>query len=138
VEVPERTGVGEKELHHPDLDISVVLRTPAELPQGAGASQAAADLAALGVPADRGRLDARGGRWGVLTPSHPLVPGTGVGNELTWEGLGRPAPANDAAFRAAAAKAFRGYLKSNAVALRIDVGELAGNGLVTATPASTR
>jgi hypothetical protein len=131
VEVPERTGVGEKELRHPDLEISVVLRTPTELPQGAGASQAAADLAALGVPVDRGRLDARGGRWGVLTPSHPLVPGSGVGNELTWENLGRPAPANDAAFRAAASRAFRGYLESNAVALRIDVDELAGKGLAT-------
>ena len=131
VETPERSGVGEKAFRHPDLEISTILRLPAELPAGDGASMAAADLAALGVPADRGRLDGRGGRWGAITPSQPLVPGSGVGNELTWESLVLPAPANDAALRAAVAGAFHGYLQSNAVQLRIDVGELAGNGLAT-------
>ncbi|MDH3404237.1 MAG: hypothetical protein OEP45_11515, partial [Acidobacteriota bacterium] len=131
VEAPERSGVGEKAFRHPDLEISTILRLPAELPPGDAADVAAADLAALGVPADRGRLDARSGRWGAITPSQPLVPGSGVGNELTWEGLGRPAPANDAALRAAVGTAFRGYLKKNAAELRIDVGETAGAGLAT-------
>ncbi len=45
--------------HHPDLDISTVLLLPSELPLGEGASLAASDLAALGVPAERGRLDVR-------------------------------------------------------------------------------
>ncbi len=131
VEVPDRSGVGEKMFRHPDLEISTILRLPAELPPGDGASLAAADLAALGIPADGGRLDVRGGRWGALTPSQPLVPGTGVGNGLTWESLGLPVPADDAALRAAVAQAFRAYLQRNAIHLRIDVGELAGGGLAT-------
>jgi len=131
VEVPERVGLREKEFRLPDLDLETAYRLPAELPRGDGALLAAADLAALGLPADGGRLDARSGRWATLTPAQPLVPGSGVGNELTWEGLGRPAPASERELGAAVAAAFRDYVGGNAVHLRIDVGELAGYGFAT-------
>jgi hypothetical protein len=131
VEVPEWTGVGEKEFRHSDLDFGTAFKVPAELPEQA-ALRAAADLAALGVPAERGRLDIRSGRWASITPARPLVPGKGVGNGLTWEDLGRPAPASDAELRGAAGQAFRGYLQNNSTPLRIDVGELAGPGHVSA------
>jgi hypothetical protein len=130
VDVPERSGVGEKALRHPDLDIELVLRETSKLPPQAQ-ERAVADLAALGVPADRGRLDMRGGRWGTITPSSPLLPGKGVGNSLNWEGLGFSPPADDTALAAAAGRAFRGYLERNAAALRVDPSELAGNGRVT-------
>ena len=127
VVVPEKIGVREKEFRHPDLDIGLGLRLAGELPPQA-AAQAAADLAALGVPADRGRLDVRGGRWGSLTPSQPLVPGRGVGNELSWD---QGPPANSAAFGQRAAAALRGYLQANSSQLRIDTGQLAQPGHVT-------
>jgi len=128
---PEPVGIREKQYRHPDLDISTVLRLVSEMPTGEGASLAASDLASLGVPAERGRLDVRGGRWGAITPTQPLLPGSGVGNELTWEGLRRPEPVGDAALAAAAAEAFRDYLQGHAVQLRIDVGELVGDEVAT-------
>jgi len=131
VEVPVRSGVGEAEFRHPDLDIDTVFRLPSELPEGDGAALAVADLAALGVTADRGRLDARGGRWATIILAQPLTPGSGVGNELTWKVLGRSAPGADGALRAAAAGAFGGYVRRHAVPLRLNVSELAGDGLAT-------
>ncbi len=130
VEAPERSGIGEMEFRHPDLEISVTLQIPSDLPKGEGAAMAAADLKALGALEDGGRLDVRGGRWATLILSRPLVPGTGVGNELTWEDLGLETPATDAILRAAIGRAFFDYLHRNAVALRLDVAEL-GDGKVT-------
>jgi hypothetical protein len=131
VVVPDPAGVREREFRHPDLDFVNAFKVPVELPPEA-ASQAAADLAALGVPSERGRLDVRGGRWASITPAQSLVPGRGVGNELTWEGVGQPPPTNEAAFRVAAGQIFRDYLQNNSAPLRIDVGELAGAGHVAA------
>ena len=136
VDVPELSAVGEREFRHPDLDIDLVLRETAKLPPQA-AARAMADLAALGAPAEHGRVDARGGRWGTITLSSPLVPGKGIGNALQWEDLGFSPPAADTALAAAAGSAFRGYLERNAAALRVDPSELAGNGRVTPHQAGT-
>ena len=109
-QVPEPSGLREKEFRHRDLDVRTVYRLPIELPQQAG-RRAAADLAALGLPADRGRLDLRGGRWVSITLTRPLVPGRGVGNGLSWADLELAPPADEAALGAAAGQAFRGYLR---------------------------
>ncbi len=130
VQPPERWGLAEKQFRHADLDIDAVFRLPADLAKGEGAAMAAADLAALGALEDGGRLDLHGGRWATLILSHPLIPGTGVGNELTWEGLGISTPTTDEALRAAVNDAFNDYLQRNAVALRLDVAEL-GSARVT-------
>ena len=130
VEAPESSGVGEMQFRHPNLDISASLKLPSDLPKGDGAAMAAADLKALGALEDGGRLDVRGGRWATLIVSRPLVPGTGAGNELTWEDLGLGTPSTDAALRAAIGRVFFDYLHRNAVALRLDVAEL-GEGRVT-------
>ena len=50
VEVPERSAVSERIFRLPDLEISTILRLPAELPPGDVNSLAVADLAALGLP----------------------------------------------------------------------------------------
>ena len=62
-----------------------------ELPQ-AWASSARADLDVLGVAHDRAFLDRRTGRWGTLILTHPIIPGTGVGNDLHWSDFDAPAP----------------------------------------------
>ena len=42
------------------------------------------ELAALGVAVEHGFYDTRGGAWGSLTLTRPLVPGPGTGNPLQW------------------------------------------------------
>lgn len=127
---PERSGVAEKATRLAELDIGAVLRRPSQLPPAA-AARAVADLAALGVPADRGRYDLRGGRWATVIPTQPLVPGRGFGNDLSWDALRRMPPAGDSELGAAAWNAFRGYLQAHRPQLRLDVGQLA------ATPSLT-
>ena len=128
--VPPRSPVGEKAFRHPDLDVKAAYQRPSELPAPA-AARAAGDLAALGLPADRGLLDVRGGRWETLLPAEPLLPGAGVGNELTWGTLQRSPPADSAALGQAAWEAARDYLQAHAAALRIDPGQLAAAPTVT-------
>jgi hypothetical protein len=48
------------------------------------------ELQSLGADPDVAFLDARGGRWRTLLFAWPLIPGSGVGNDLTWEGFRRP------------------------------------------------
>jgi len=131
VEVPQRSGLGEKIFRHSELDINAIYRLPGELDKSEGASLAASDLVSLGVPQDRARLDVRGGRWAALTLGRPLMPGSGVGNALTWKGLGMTLPQGAQQLRDASDAAFRAYLQANAVALRIDPDELAASGVTT-------
>ncbi len=81
-------------------------------------------LDTLGVAGALGFYDVRGGRWGTLLPAAPVVPGTGVGNRLTWQGLGLGAPTGDAAYKDAVWQAFRGYLAAHRAQLGIDAAEL--------------
>ena len=131
VEVPERSALGEKEFRHPDLDISTILRPAAELPAGEGTVLAVGDLAGLGsrwtavgwTPvAAGGRLSRRATRC-----CRAAVWATSLRGRVSLAAN----RADDVAWRAAAAGVFREYLETNAVALRINVGELAGDGRVT-------
>ncbi len=83
-----------------------------------------AQVSALGVPTQMATYDLRGGRWAMLLPATPLVPGSGVRNALTWAGLGVAAPRSEAAYKDAVWLAFRGYLDANRAHLGIDTSEL--------------
>ncbi|MGH9379895.1 MAG: hypothetical protein ACRD2Z_04705, partial [Thermoanaerobaculia bacterium] len=121
---PQREGVlPEKELRHADLDYGNLFRPLAELPPELSRSLAP-ELGSLGVDPGNAYYDLRTGRWGTLILSRPLVPGSGVGNDLAWSDLGRAAPRNPEERAQAVAEAFRRYLARNAGALRIDADEL--------------
>ncbi|MEE8524560.1 MAG: hypothetical protein V3T72_11565, partial [Thermoanaerobaculia bacterium] len=98
---------------------------------GKAAADLQEDLSALGVTASGAHLDVRSGRWGTLMLAKPLMPGSGVGNSLSWEALKLAAPQDKAAFRQAAWNAFAGYLEGHNKELRIDTSELPKPGRVT-------
>jgi hypothetical protein len=129
-DAPDRSGVGQAEFRATELKIENAYRLTEEL-TGPDASKAMADLAALGIPATFSRVDVRGGRWSTLLPAEPLVPGQGVGNRLTWAGLGMAAPGDDRELAAAALQAVNDYLQANSHLLRIDTSELAESGRTT-------
>jgi hypothetical protein len=121
---PQGDPVDRKAMGQPGLfprGMHVPLR---DLPEALSATLVA-DLASLGIASDLGSYDVRGGRWGSLITSVPLVPGRGVGNTLSWAGLGLTAPATDAAYKDAVWLAFRSYLQKNGAHLGINVTELA-------------
>ena len=101
-------------------DAAVALhRLPAEV-----AAPRHDDLADLGIASEYARLDLRTGRWATLLLARPLLPGTGVGNKLTWNALDRKRPTEDAQLVEEAWGAFLGYLERHQEALRIDPREL--------------
>lgn len=119
----ERVGFRE-----PSLDIRAVYE-----PAAAVAGPALLDdLAVLGVGPEAAYLDLRSGRWGTLMPARPLIPGDGVGNDLTWEAVAGAAPASDGDLRNAAWDAFVRYVEDHRAQLRIDPAELTPQGKVTA------
>ena len=101
-----------------------------DLPEDLAAALSA-DLAALGISSELGAYDVRAGRWGSLITSVPLVPGTGVGNTVTWSSLGLAAPADDAAYKDAVWQAFRAWLQTNQGVLGISTSELAAPSIGT-------
>jgi hypothetical protein len=118
-----------KEYRHPDLFVPPVYRPLIELPPEAAAPATQA-LAELGVGDEGARLDVRSGRWGTLLPSHPLLPGDGLGNQLRWENLGVAQPQDRGGVEQAAWRAFTGFLIERQSALRIAPMELASDGKV--------
>jgi hypothetical protein len=115
------------EFRHPDVYVRQVHENVARIP----GENASAALGRIGSPADAAYVDVRTGRWARLQPVEPLLPGKGMGNSLTWEALGRRAPANDAELAAAAWDAFAGWLARHSEDLRIDPSEVVAPGRVT-------
>ena len=118
---PEPSPLQDKAFRHPDLG-------PRELQEKLGGLEPAladrlqVDLLAMGLAADSAVYDSRGGRFGSLVLSEPLVPGTGVGNTLAWtEGA---APASEAAWKALTWSALTSYLQRHQDRLKVDVAEL--------------
>jgi hypothetical protein len=66
----------------------------------------------------------RAGRWESLLLSRPLIPGTGVGNDLTWSGIRVARPPDDERLKNAVWEAFRSYLTEFRDQLGIDPGDL--------------
>jgi hypothetical protein len=69
-------------------------------------------------------LDVRSNRWGTLMPAHPLIPGSGVGNQLEWDSLGAAAPASPRELERAVWREFVRYLDANSPSLRIEIADL--------------
>ncbi len=124
---PERSPeIAALELYSSELNVRNVYQEVGQLP-GSLASAAQGDLLALGLTPERARIDRRTGRWGTLLLSRPLIPGSGVGNDLRWD----EAPRNDAALQARVWTAFAAFLDAHRGELRVDRSEMPNPGRVT-------
>jgi len=81
-------------------------------------------LARLGVTRDSGVLELESGRWAALRPAEPLLPGSGVGNQLSWTGLGLVPPRDDSGWDEAARSQMRAYLGRHSADLGIEWSEI--------------
>src|SRR5262245_60780560 len=123
------SGLREKAFQRPELSAGGVPRAAQTLDPSLRA-RSLAELRQLGVQPDSGRLDERTGRWMTLILQTPLVPGTGVGNTLTWQSLGQTGPQSDAAIQRVAWDALSAFVSGHESELRIDVRELVQPGNV--------
>ena len=127
---PDLSAVlNEKIYQHQELHVPSVYTMGAELPDAISAGPLS-DLAALGTAPESAYMDERTGRWGTLMPRTPLLPGPGVGNDLTWESLGRKAPKSRQELKAAALDLFADYLRRHEDELKVSVDEMARPGRV--------
>ncbi len=124
-QVPPRkvSSAAAKAFQHPDLFIPNRYR-PAERVPPPAREDLLADLAALGAAPQHAFLDNRGGRWGTLILATPLLPGTGVGNRLTWADLALDPPVDRKALEKVAWNRLLGFLRAGRGELRIDPHEL--------------
>ncbi len=99
----------------PALDV-----VPINVPAADAISQA--ELSSLGADTDVAFLDARGGRWRTLLFARPMIPGSGAGNDLTWDGV---RPADDEALGELAWERLKSFVAKHSGSLRIDVDQLA-------------
>lgn len=123
---PRNVGVlAEKALRDPALYIAQHLETVADL-SAAESEEALRELESLGVSPGQAFLDRRGGRWATLLTSVPLLPGEGVGNNLDWQDVvGRTS--GSTSLKGAVWQAVEEWIRDNAIALAIDLEELAGS-----------
>jgi hypothetical protein len=130
IDPPEQSGLREREFRARELIVEKSFRAPLDL-NVSQRTKAGVDLERLGAPVSSARIDTRSGRWASIALTTPLVPGSGVGNSLTWQDLGRGVSPESADFETAVANAFRDYLTTNGEALRIDLAELSDSPRVT-------
>ncbi len=119
-------SVSAKAFSHTNLTIDELPRKVEQLPT-ATAEKAMVDVADLGAGLATARIDQRSGRFVTLTPATPLLPGTGEGNSLAWDDLGKAAPRSEEALHAAAWQAFRGYLDLHKSRFDLDLNELSAD-----------
>ena len=127
VEPVKDRSVAAKAFQHSDLTFDEFYETTDSLSAVSrdGATQARQTLNRLGINENTARIDKRTGRFVTLMPTTPLIPGRGVGNNLTWSDLGRAAaPTDDAQIEAEAFAAFHDYLVINQAELGINLSEL--------------
>ena len=117
---PQGDPVADRQTGVPELAIANAVQPLSKLP-AAFVLRLQPQLDALGVAGNLGFYDLRAGRWGTLVPTKPLVPGSGVGNTLTWPG--GAAPIGDA-YKAAVWQAFKAWLDANRSVLGVDTREL--------------
>ncbi len=106
---PAHRDLHDFEYRHTELWWSSVYRSLDQLPMEWSRS-ARADLDILGVHHERAFLDPRTGRWGTLIITRPMIPGTGVGNDLRWSDFDVPAPRDHYQLMDAASTAFLNFL----------------------------
>ncbi|HVE66161.1 MAG TPA: hypothetical protein VNC59_06240, partial [Thermoanaerobaculia bacterium] len=68
--------------------------------------------------------DLRSGRWDTIVLAKPLVPGNGIGNDLTWSGLRAAKPADETELKSAVWSAFTAYLAEFRAEFGIEAKEL--------------
>ncbi|MCP4900865.1 MAG: hypothetical protein GY906_28190 [bacterium] len=118
---PELSPVSAKAFQHADLYIGNVLVSPDDLGSSKSAVLGQA-LARLGVSAEYAKVDRRSERWGTLISSIPLIPGTGVGNNLNWA----QQPQSVREIESAARAAFLSYVEDHSADLGINPAEIGG------------
>ena len=118
--VPPASPVAAKEYRHPDLFIAQKLEAIPDLPV-ARASVLERDARALGAAPDHAFLDPRAGRLTSLILAEPLIPGTGDGNDLEWDGV---RPQGDNELQDEVWSRLLVYLDRHASILRVDAREL--------------
>jgi hypothetical protein len=119
VSADKTSALAAKETPEAALEIDPRLLRTGELP-GELAADFDRSLALLGIDRQRAALDAGGGRWASLWLRQPLIPGDGVGNQLTWDGLGTPG----GDLSAVVADRFLAWVAEHSSMLRIDPAEL--------------
>ena len=117
---PSSSPVAAKAFRHPALYVQE-RNEPASAVLPLAPAVRDAELAELGATATGAFFDSRTGRWSSLVLARPMLPGSGVGNRVSWIS-GHP-PADDAEWRDAAAAAVLGYVRGQA-ALRIDPSQI--------------
>jgi trimeric autotransporter adhesin len=121
---PEPRDLHDLEFRHAELWWGSLYQPLHELP-AAISSERSGELDALGVRLHNAFLDVRSGRWGTLILTRPMIPGTGVGNELQWSDLGRSTPTSQDDILNAAAEAYVAFLQANSNELGFNVDEFA-------------
>ena len=99
--------------------------------RGKAANDANQLLEKLGAPGVGAVIDSRSGRLANFMPALPMIPGSGVGNNLSWGDFNKSNKPSDVERGQAAWNAVRGYLQSNASVLGINMDELAGSPVIT-------
>lgn len=128
-EPPERASSPVEALafEHPGLYINENVVVAGAL-AGRMAKGARASLGRLGVTEDLAYVDPRGGRFGTLILSQPLIAGTGVGNAIAKSAKSASGqPLTDAEIGEEAWAAFRAFLVQHQEELGIDPQELAAD-----------
>jgi hypothetical protein len=122
-ERPSPSPLADKEVRLAGLDAEPSLARIAEL-DGGIAEDLENDLTVLGLDPRFAIVDARSGHWATLWLRRPLIPGDGVGNQLTWNQLGLSAEPGGEALGEAVWSQFVAFLTDRRQQLRIDPAEL--------------
>jgi hypothetical protein len=121
---PGESPLADKEMRHPGLDSEAIQTRIDELePDLAAALER--DLSVLGLDPGLALFDARGAQWATLWLARPFLPGSGVGNRLTWLELGLKSKPEAEALGEAAWDRFVAFLDDYSGQLRVDSGQLA-------------
>ena len=118
---PRTTAASEKSFRHPGLRVAEETLALEEM-DAATLAGLHAQIESFGVAPGTAFYDSRVGRWSSLILRHPLIPGTGVGNNLAW--ASGQAPRGDEALKAEVWKSLRAYLEAHASDLRLDLAQL--------------
>ncbi len=121
---PEQRPLNAFEFRHDSLWWASVYQPLDELPSD-WAQARSSDLFELNVRQDHAFLDARTGRWGTLILTRPMIPGTGVNNDLQWSDFNRPAPRDHQQLMEAAGNAFMRFLRAHEAQLGLAAEEMA-------------
>ncbi len=120
---PSASPLGDKEVRLAGLDAEPRLVRIGDL-DPALASDFESRLTVLGLDSRFAVVDTRGAHWATLWLKRPTIPGTGVGNQLTWNQLGHASAPGGEALAGAAWDQFVAFLGEYRLQLGIDPAEL--------------